>query len=648
MTNRAKALDLVCIGRSSVDLYGEQIGTRLEDVASFAKYVGGCPTNIAVGAARLGLRSALITRVGDEQLGSFIIQTLESEGVDVSQVSRDPERLTALVILGIRDQDNFPHIFYRPDCADMALNEEHIDEAFIARCRTLLVSGTHFSTPGVEAASREAMRCARAHDVRVVLDIDYRPSLWGLAGHASGENRFIADPAITERFLSIVPDCDLIVGTEEEIHIAGGVEDNVTALRAIRALSAATIVLKRGPLGCVVFDGDIPDTIEMGRVFEGAPVRVFNTLGAGDGFMSGFLRGWIGGEDLETCARFANSTGALVVSRNGCAPAMPSWEELQAFLSGRWTEADLAGNRDLAHLHHATTRRRNWPQISALAFDHRAQFETLAQRLGADTARISHFKDLCAQALEHAVHGIDGAGAIIDGKYGAVPLARLSGSEVWIARPVERPQSRPLAFEPETDIGLHIRTWPVDHVVKCLVTYHPDDEEKLRSEQLDTLRTLYTACLETDHELLIEVIAPDGMNVTVSTIPRALGQIYDHGIRPDWWKLPPAKDGKSWELVGDVIRERDPYCRGVVVLGLNASIEALETCFGAARQEPLCCGFAVGRTIFWDVAEHWFANEITDADAKSEIIARYCRLVEIWQSAKPDNEPQHSTVATSR
>ncbi len=126
-----KVLDVLTIGRSSVDLYGQQVGGRLEDMRSFAKYVGGSPTNIAIGAARLGLKAGLITRVGDEHMGRFIREQLMAEGVDVSGVATDPERLTALVLLGIRDEDTFPLIFYRENCADMALGTDDIDADLI-------------------------------------------------------------------------------------------------------------------------------------------------------------------------------------------------------------------------------------------------------------------------------------------------------------------------------------------------------------------------------------------------------------------------------------------------------------------------------------------------------------------------------------
>ena len=294
MTERR--LDLICLGRSSVDLYGEQIGGRLEDMLSFAKYVGGCPTNISIGTARLGLKSAALTRVGNEHMGRFIRNTLAAEGVDVSHVKTDAERLTALVILGIQDKKTFPLIFYRENCADMALEPEDFDEDFIGSSKGLLVSGTHFSTETVDRASRAAMAHAKAAGTRIILDIDYRPVLWGLTTREFGEERFVADDAVTQRLQSVLLDCDLIVGTEEEVHIAGGTVKTMAALHRIRELSDAALVLKRGDMGCTVFCGDIPDNLDDGLTVAGFPIEIFNVLGAGDAFMGGFLRGWLCGE----------------------------------------------------------------------------------------------------------------------------------------------------------------------------------------------------------------------------------------------------------------------------------------------------------------------------------------------------------------
>src|SRR4051794_16629424 len=287
-------LDVITIGRCSVDLYGEQVGGPLEDMASFAKYVGGSPTNMAIGTAKLGLKSAVITGVGDEHLGRFVREELERHGVETRGVKTDPERLTALVILGIRDKHTFPLIFYREDCADGALTEADIPEDLVARARAVVVTGTHFSRPNLDAMSRKAIRLAKAQGARVGLDIDYRPVLWGLTGHGLGEERFVSSEAVSAHLQTILPACDLIVGTEEEVHIAGGTTDTLAAVRKIRELAPeALIVARRGRRGGVASPG--PTRGDMGGGVRGRGFRVefYNVRGAGAGFMSGFLRGWL-------------------------------------------------------------------------------------------------------------------------------------------------------------------------------------------------------------------------------------------------------------------------------------------------------------------------------------------------------------------
>ena len=190
-----RALDVICIGRAAVDLYGEQIGARLEDVTTFARYLGGSPANTAVGCARLGLRAAMLTRVGDEQNGRFVLDSLAREGVDVSHVRLDPQRLTALVFLSIRSRTAFPLLFYRDHCADMALEASDVDPRFIASATSVLISGTHLSQPGTYAACRAAIEAARAAGGRVILDIDFRPVLWGLAPLGDGETRYVQAPS---------------------------------------------------------------------------------------------------------------------------------------------------------------------------------------------------------------------------------------------------------------------------------------------------------------------------------------------------------------------------------------------------------------------------------------------------------------------
>ena len=157
------ATDFICLGRAAVDLYGLERGARLEDTQNFAKYLGGSSANVAVGLARLGLRVAMLTRVGNEHMGRFVRETLAAEGVDVAAVGTDPGRLTGLVLLGIEDAENFPHIFYRENCADMGLEAADVEPAPFATARALAMTGTHLSTESVRRAARRAIALAKQH-----------------------------------------------------------------------------------------------------------------------------------------------------------------------------------------------------------------------------------------------------------------------------------------------------------------------------------------------------------------------------------------------------------------------------------------------------------------------------------------------------
>ena len=627
-----KTLDVITIGRSSVDLYGAQVGGRLEDMASFQKYIGGSPTNIAAGTARLGLKSALITRVGNEHMGRFIREELLREGVDVRGVKTDPERLTALVLLGIRDETQFPLIFYRENCADMALCEEDIDPEFLAEARSVVATGTHLSHPNTAAAVHKALTLARQNGARTALDIDYRPNLWGLAGHGDGEARFIESAAVTAKLQATLHLFDLIVGTEEEFHIAGGSTDTIKALRAVRAVSQATLVCKRGPMGAAAFTGAIPDSLDQGQAGPGFPIEVFNVLGAGDGFMSGLIRGWLDDEPWPVTLTYANACGAFAVSRHGCTPAYPSWEELQFFLKRGVVTPALRKDAALEQVHWATNRRKTWGEVRAFAFDHRAQLEEVP---GATPARIAAFKELCLDATLAVAEGRAGFGLLCDSRLGRSALQRASGRGLWIGRPVEWPGSRPLTLEPEigADYG-GLSEWPLENIVKVLCFCHPDDAADMQAKQEDVVQRLFQACRRNRLEMLLEVIPSKVGPVDDTSTARLISRFYDIGIYPDWWKLEPMQTAAAWAATCASIAQRDADVQGIVVLGLGQSEAELAAAFKLAARQPLVKGFAVGRTIHGDVGRDWMAGRIDDAAAVAVMAANFRRLCKYWDDAR--------------
>ncbi|TDR56165.1 5-dehydro-2-deoxygluconokinase [Halomonas ventosae] len=633
--NDTKTLDLICLGRAAVDLYGDQIGSRLEDMTSFAKYLGGSSGNIAYGTARMGLKSAMLTRVGDEHMGRFVREELARAGVDTSHVVTDAERLTGLVILGIKDRDTFPLIFYRNDCADMAVDSADFDPAYIASSRALLITGTHFSTEQTYQTSKTAIEYAKAAGTKVILDIDYRPVLWGLTTLGDGETRFVSNEGVSRHLQTILPDLDLVVGTEEEVHIAGGSTDTITALKTIRELTDATIVLKLGAQGCTVLDGQIPDSEADFEVHTGVRVDVLNVLGAGDAFMSGFLRGWLRGESHAQSCAYANACGALVVSRHGCAPAIPSAEELDDYLARAESIPRPDLDTRLNHLHRVTTQRlpTQWKDLCILAFDHRKQLFDMAREEGADPVRINTLKRLLVQATERGSEhlGDSQVGVLIDDTYGQDALNDVTGRGWWIGRPVELPSSRPIELEGGRSIGSRLKTWPREHIVKCLVFYHPEDQGELRRAQERQVIELYRACCESGNELLLEIIPPRDLAKDDDTYLNAMQRFYNLGVQPDWWKLPP-QTPDAWQRIGDLLAERAPHCRGVVMLGLDAPAEELKKGIMDSAGVGVCKGFAVGRTIFGEPSRKWLRGDVDDEQLIEAVKANYLELVETWQA----------------
>ncbi len=647
--------DIICLGRLAVDLYAQQIGARLEDVTSFAKYLGGSSANIAFGCARLGLASAMLSRVGNDHMGRFLTETLAKEGCDVSHTRVDADRLTALVLLGIKDRDTFPLVFHRENCADMAIDESDFDETFIASSKALLITGTHFSTERVNRASRRALEYARRNQVRTVLDIDYRPVLWGLTGKADGETRFIADENVTAHLQRILPLFDLVIGTEEEFRIAGGKHELIDALAMVRAVTGATLVVKRGPLGCTIIDGKVPASIDDAPTERGVEVDVLNVLGAGDAFASGFLSEWLRDAPLARCAQTANFCGALVVSRHACAPAMPTPAEIAYFREAAAQDPARMRlpNRDakLNRLHRVSVKRTPHDEVLGFAFDHRNQFFELAQQTGADVSRIEQVKRLFVDAVaetERALSLQGRIGVLIDDRYGQDALNAATGRGWWIGRPVELPGSLPLEFDQGRSVGTALVSWPDEHVVKCLVQYHPDAPIDERVEQEAQLRSLYDAVQASGHELLLEVIPPKRPTLpdAPDTVYRALKRLYNLGIQPEWWKLAPM-DAAQWQAIDALIAERDPYCRGVVLLGLSASVEQLVEGFRAAAGSKTCKGFTVGRTIFHEPSRAWLAGEIGDAELVASVRATFEKLISEWRTARASTTAGTAGVSAS-
>lgn len=325
--------DLLTMGRSSIDLYANNIGAAFVDVTSFAAYVGGSSTNIAVGVQRLGLRTALLTGVGPDLVGDFILNFLQKEGVETGYIPRKEGARSSAVLLAVQPPDRFPLMFYRDRAADIQLSIDDVRAAPVKSCRAFEFAGTNLSREPSRSATFYAVQQARQAEAVVILDVDFRADQWH-------------DPrAFALAIGSILPMVDIVLGTEEEIKAAMLVEeaevriadsqisapevsgDLDAAIQAILKVKPLLVVVKRGARGCSLFrPGEEPIDV------PGFPVKVFNVLGAGDAFAAGFIYGTLMGWEPKRAARLANACGAIVVSRHACANDMPRLEEVREFM----------------------------------------------------------------------------------------------------------------------------------------------------------------------------------------------------------------------------------------------------------------------------------------------------------------------------
>jgi 5-dehydro-2-deoxygluconokinase len=310
MTPAGAELEILTVGRVSVDLYPEQIGVPLAAVRTFRKMLGGSPTNVAVAAARLGRRSAVITKVGDDAFGPYVREALEGFGVDAGRVGTDPELRTPIVFCEIFPPDHFPLLFYRePKAPDLNLWPADVDLDEVARIPLFWTTGTGLSEEPSRSTTLAAL-AARTGGI-TVHDLDYRPMFWPSRDEAGRLGRDALQYAT------------VAVGNLEEVSVAVGELEPDEAAEALLALGPDTAIVKLGPRGVLA------RSATERCVVPPVEIEVVNGLGAGDAFGGALCHGLLSGWPLEQTIRFANAAGALVAGRLGCADDMPTLAEVE-------------------------------------------------------------------------------------------------------------------------------------------------------------------------------------------------------------------------------------------------------------------------------------------------------------------------------
>ncbi len=323
--------DTLHMGRSSIDLYANDVGVPFEQIRSFAAYVGGSPLNMSVGARRLGLKTALLTAVGEDPVGDFILSFLRDEDVETRWIPRKPGRRSSAVVLGIEPPDKFPLVYYRDNCADIELTIDDVLAAPVTDCRVFQFAGTNLSRDPSRSATLFGAELARQAGAKVVMDLDFRPDQWhdprafGVTVRAALRLVDIVIGTEDEIKAAVLTDASRVAIAHSQISDARIAGDTAAAVAALQMLGPQVIVEKRGAHGARLH------LLNEVRDVPGFPVEVVNILGAGDAFGAGFLYGYVRGWDWHACARLGNACGAIVVTRHGCANFMPTLPEVEAF-----------------------------------------------------------------------------------------------------------------------------------------------------------------------------------------------------------------------------------------------------------------------------------------------------------------------------
>jgi 5-dehydro-2-deoxygluconokinase len=316
--------DLITMGRVGVDLYPEQIGVPLAQVRTFAKSLGGSATNVAVAAARLGVRSAVITKVGDDPFGPYVRAALDGFGVDARFVGTHPTLRTPVVFCEIFPPDDFPLLFYRePTAPDMTLAVDELDLDAVRDARVFWTTGTGLSAEPSRTATLAALqaRDSAAPDAITVHDLDHRPQFW--PAHPPPNRRNGSEAGAWAR--EALRHATVAVGNRDEVEVAVGTRDPHEASAALLELGVEIAIVKQGPAGVLVRTTD--------GVAEVPPVEVevVNGLGAGDAFGGALVYALLNGLAPKRAVQLANAAGAYVAARLACADDMPTLPELQSF-----------------------------------------------------------------------------------------------------------------------------------------------------------------------------------------------------------------------------------------------------------------------------------------------------------------------------
>lgn len=568
-----KLFDIVVLGTSYVQLRGEQQGSTLKSMLSFEKSIGKGASSIAIGLARLGLKPALMSSVGNDAMGQFILETLQDEAVDTSQVITE-KYLTPILIQNCDDEQ----LITSTTTTSELIATSNINKSFLLKSRALLILSECLQHTSNIDDLLTLIQCAKENQIKIILQIK------------EPQQKSSID------LKQLLGFCDVIIAEElDYIHLTQA-HDIDTALSTIAQLTPSLLVVKHKQ-ACYV-----PAMCHHQGFFELTKIDIHACT-------TGFLAAWLQERTLEQCVEAANACEMLTIL-NGISPSLDSLTFLinqQNQVAGKSIHSAF-----FANLCYSSVQKRLKKPLFIINLGNNELWGKMAELYGAKEPAVALAKQYLREAILQAFANLPTPGIIFEDETAFNPKP-WSTKLSWLARSLEKPGEVPLQFKQETELTSILSQWPKHHVAKVSVTYHPDDRYSLRGQQETLLAQLHRVCRNTKNALLIDLTMPMNSLITAKTHAHIMQRFYELGIYPDYWQMSLPRDQRSWENIYTTIQDCAPFCQGIFVNVASASYDQLPTLIEIAGKEKLCQGLVVGRGLFQNTVEQWFAKKIDDA-----------------------------------
>jgi 5-dehydro-2-deoxygluconokinase len=585
MKKSNKLYDIVVLGPSHVELCGQQQGSALKNMLSFEKNIGHGAPKIAVGLARLGAKAALISDLGEDAMGQFILDSLLDENVDTSQVRTLPETITPLVIKNT-DANAAQMITY---CNLPKETSVSLPESFLEKSRALLIVN--------EWPAISDIKQAKANQVKIILLLGNQQ-----INHLNNDH------------LALLALCDVVIGSELD-YVNLFPAENVDAALALLAEQTNALRVVKHEQACYV------PLLCHHNGFNTEHIKI-NI----DACAMGFIAAWLQEKTLELCCEHANACETLM----GLNTESPSLDALTFFLNHQnQVVARSIQSAFFTNLCYSSVQKRLKKPLFLLNLGDQKLWHKMAEPYGAKEDTIALAKQYMKVAIDCVFEDFPLAGLVFEDET-TFSQKNWSTTLAWLARSLEKPGEIPLQFNTESELTSILSHWPKHHVAKVSVIYHPDDRYSLRGQQEALLSQCHKVCRDTQHALLIDLLMPMNSLITAKTHAHIIQRFYELGIYPDYWQMSIPRDQRSWENIYAIIQESAPFCQGLFINAIFASQEQLPTLIEIAGKEKMCQGLVVGRALFQNTVEQWFAKKIDDQTLVQNFSDSLRQIATLW------------------